>query len=321
MTTARTAVLGRVRDALALAPTPDTTIPRDYRTGRTLPDDERLALFTDRLVDYKAQVHTCTATRTAEVIAQVLDGLGARRIGVPAGLDEQWLGVYDGDVQQDSAGIPAPRLDALDGVVTASAVGCAETGTIFLDGSPDQGRRALSLVPDLHVCGRSVGRRGGGAGGGRAIGAGAPDDADQRTVGHVGHRAGAGRRGTRSAYAGGRDPRRRVGASAGRPGGRPADRTVSGARPSAVRSRYGSSTRRRPSRPRAVDLADRQVVARAARLRSAVAAAAGAERACQRQGGDRGEHGSTALSTRHGCLPRLLIQETGNPDRLIGTGQ
>ncbi|MEV0494534.1 LutC/YkgG family protein [Streptomyces atratus] len=152
MTTARATVLGRVRDALALAPTPDTTIPRDYRTGRTLPDDERLALFTDRLVDYKAQVHTCTAARTAEVIAEVLDGLGARRIGVPAGLDEQWLGAYDGDVQQDSAGIPAPRLDALDGVVTASAVGCAETGTIFLDGSPDQGRRALSLVPDLHVC-------------------------------------------------------------------------------------------------------------------------------------------------------------------------
>ncbi|MFB6778287.1 lactate utilization protein C [Streptomyces sp. NPDC056352] len=152
MTTARETVLGRVRDALALAPTPDTTIPRGYRTGRTLPDDERLALFTDRLVDYKAKVHTCTAARTAEVIAQVLDGLGARRIGVPAGLDEQWLGAYDGDVQQDSADIPAPRLDALDGVVTASAVGCAETGTIFLDGSPDQGRRALSLVPDLHVC-------------------------------------------------------------------------------------------------------------------------------------------------------------------------
>ncbi|MEW2486455.1 LUD domain-containing protein [Streptomyces sp. NPDC048411] len=152
MTTARATVLGRVRDALSLAPTPDTTIPRDYRTGRTLPDDERLALFTDRLVDYKAQVHTCTATRTAEVIAEVLDGLGARSIGVPAGLDEQWLGAYDGDVQPDSAGIPAPRLDALDAVVTASAVGCAETGTIFLDGSPDQGRRALSLVPDLHVC-------------------------------------------------------------------------------------------------------------------------------------------------------------------------
>ncbi|MFF1836531.1 lactate utilization protein C [Streptomyces sp. NPDC058231] len=152
MTTARETVLGRVRDALALAPAPVTAVPRGYRTGRTLPDDERLALFTDRLVDYRAQVHTCTAARTAEVIAQVLGELGARRIGVPGGLDAQWLGAYDGEVQEDSAGIPAPGLDALDAVVTASAVGCAETGTIFLDGSPGQGRRALSLVPDLHVC-------------------------------------------------------------------------------------------------------------------------------------------------------------------------
>lgn len=152
MTTARETVLGRVRDALALAPAADTPIPRGYRTGRTLPDEERLALFTDRLVDYKAQVHPCTADRTAEVVAQVLRERGARRIGVPAGLDPQWLTTYDGEVQQDSADIPAPRLDALDGVVTASAVSCAETGTIFLDGSPEQGRRALSLVPDLHVC-------------------------------------------------------------------------------------------------------------------------------------------------------------------------
>ncbi|MFJ2416010.1 LutC/YkgG family protein [Streptomyces brevispora] len=152
MTTARETVLGRVRDALALAPATDTPVPRAYRTGRTLPDAERLALFTDRLVDYKAQVHPCTADRTAEVVAAVLRDRGARRIGVPAGLDPRWLTAYDGEVRQDSADIPAPRLDALDGVVTASAVGCAETGTIFLDGSPDQGRRALSLVPDLHVC-------------------------------------------------------------------------------------------------------------------------------------------------------------------------
>ncbi|MEE4496435.1 LutC/YkgG family protein [Streptomyces sp. BE230] len=152
MTTARETVLGRVRDALALAPAADTPIPRAYRTGRTLPDAERLALFTDRLIDYKAQVHPCTADRTAEVVAEVLRERGAGRIGVPAGLDPQWLTSYDGEVQQDSADIPAPRLDSLDGVVTASAVSCAETGTIFLDGSPDQGRRALSLVPDLHVC-------------------------------------------------------------------------------------------------------------------------------------------------------------------------
>ncbi|TXS43653.1 LutC/YkgG family protein [Streptomyces sp. OR43] len=152
MTTARETVLGRVRDALALAPAAGTPVPRAYRTGRTLPDEERLSLFTDRLVDYKAQVHPCTADRTAEVVAEVLRQRGARRIGVPTGLDPQWLTAYDGEVRQDSADIPAPRLDSLDGVVTASAVSCAETGTIFLDGSPGQGRRALSLVPDLHVC-------------------------------------------------------------------------------------------------------------------------------------------------------------------------
>lgn len=152
MTNARETVLGRIKDALSLAPTPDVAVPRAYRTGRTLPDDERLALFTDRLVDYKATVHTCTADRTAERVAEVLRERGARRIGVPAGLDARWLEAFDGEVQQDSADIPAPGLDTLDGVVTASAVSCAETGTIFLDGSPDQGRRALSLVPDLHVC-------------------------------------------------------------------------------------------------------------------------------------------------------------------------
>ncbi|MER6500429.1 LUD domain-containing protein [Streptomyces sp. NPDC001455] len=152
MTSARETVLGRIRDALTLAPVQGTPVDRAYRTGRTLPDDERLALFTDRLVDYKAEVRTCTADRTAATVAEVLGEHDARRIGVPAGLDPSWLGTYDGEVRVDSADLPAPRLDALDGVVTASAAGCAETGTIFLDGSPDQGRRALSLVPDLHVC-------------------------------------------------------------------------------------------------------------------------------------------------------------------------
>jgi L-lactate dehydrogenase complex protein LldG len=150
--TARETVLGRIRDALAIASTPGAEVPREYRTGRTLADDERLELLTDRLVDYKAQVHACTGDRTAEAIAAILREHGARRIGVPDGLDEQWLTAYDGEIQRDSADIPAPSLDALDGVVTASTVSCAETGTIFLDGSPDQGRRALSLVPDLHVC-------------------------------------------------------------------------------------------------------------------------------------------------------------------------
>lgn len=151
--TARETVLRRVQDALARSDRPEVTVPRAYRTGRALPDGERLALFTDRLVDYKAQVRTCTAAATATVIAEALRAHGARRIGVPPGLDPAWLDGWDGEVHTDSPDVPAPRLDALDGVVTASAVSCAETGTIFLDGAAaDQGRRALTLVPDLHVC-------------------------------------------------------------------------------------------------------------------------------------------------------------------------
>ncbi|MGW1837807.1 LutC/YkgG family protein [Streptomyces sp. BBFR2] len=151
-TTARETVLGRIRDALALAPAPETDVPRAYRTGRTLPDADRLALFTDRLVDYRAEVHPCTAEETAATVAAVLAARGARLVGVPAGLDRAWLAAYDGEVREDDPAVPPPALDALDGVVTASAVSCAETGTIFLDGSPGQGRRALTLVPDLHVC-------------------------------------------------------------------------------------------------------------------------------------------------------------------------
>jgi L-lactate dehydrogenase complex protein LldG len=85
-------------------------------------------------------------------MAEVPRARGARKTVVPPGLDPAWPDGYDGEIRTDSPDLPAPRLDALAGVVAASAVGCAETGTIFLDGAPaDQGRRALTLVPDLHV--------------------------------------------------------------------------------------------------------------------------------------------------------------------------
>ncbi|MEU2654466.1 LUD domain-containing protein [Streptomyces sp. NPDC007325] len=149
---ARETVLGRVRDALALAPRSAVTVPRDYRRGRELPDAERLALLVDRLVDYKARVRTCTVAETSATLAELLTDLGARRVGVPSGLDRAWLAAWTGELVEDRPDAPAPSLADLDAVVTASAVTCAETGTIFLDGSPDQGRRALTLVPDVHVC-------------------------------------------------------------------------------------------------------------------------------------------------------------------------
>lgn len=148
----RDVIMGRVRDALTLAPPKTVVVPRAYRTGRTMPGADRVELLVDRLVDYKAVVHRSTVAELPDVLARVLTEVGARRVGVPAGLDDSWLSRFDGVVVVDSPTVPAPQLGDLDGVVTASAVSCAETGTIFLDGSPDQGRRALTLVPDLHVC-------------------------------------------------------------------------------------------------------------------------------------------------------------------------
>ena len=87
---------------------------------------------------------------------------GARRVVVPPGLDLPGLGdpgpgdpgpgVLDGVELITDDGLSAQELDQIDGVITRAAVAIAETGTIVLDAGPGQGRRALSLIPDYHLC-------------------------------------------------------------------------------------------------------------------------------------------------------------------------
>lgn len=138
---AREEILGRVRAATAgaLAPAQPVVVP-----GRTT--DDPVALFVERVTDYRAHVQRCPAD---EVAAHVAEVVGGGRVAVPAG-----LGIEVANSVTEDAGAPlsAAELDALDGVVTLATVGIAETGTIVLDHGPGQGRRALSLVPDLHVC-------------------------------------------------------------------------------------------------------------------------------------------------------------------------
>ena len=112
-----------------------------------------VALLVDRLVDYRATVHRCTAAGLAATIAEVL--AGTRLLVVPPGLPQPWLTAYDGPVARDGdpqplsvADLDAPGVTAL----TGCAVAIAETGTLILDAGPEQGRRALTLVPDRHVC-------------------------------------------------------------------------------------------------------------------------------------------------------------------------
>lgn len=160
---AREEIMGRVRAALSdvtASGGPVTTVEREYRTTGPLAvgSEEAVEMLVDRLVDYRATVHHAVDdAAVAQVVAEIVAGLpGARSVVVPAGLERSWLAALPGAVTvlEDSREQPmtALQLDEVDAVVTASRVSVADTGTIVLDGEPDQGRRAVTLVPDVHVC-------------------------------------------------------------------------------------------------------------------------------------------------------------------------
>jgi L-lactate dehydrogenase complex protein LldG len=147
---AREAVLDRIREALADRPAA-VPIPRDYEAS--MPASVDLATrFVDRVDDYRATVQRATADELAGVIASTLAAHQARRIAVPAGVPAAWLAASEAERVPDDPPLSHAELDGLDGTVTGCAVAIAETGTIVLDAGPDQGRRVLSLLPDLHVC-------------------------------------------------------------------------------------------------------------------------------------------------------------------------
>ncbi len=147
---ARRAVLDRIRDALADRPEP-VVVARDYE--RSLPVEiDLLALFSERVDDYRATVRRVTAAALPGALAGALAERRARRVVIPDGISAAWLAAAECEQVADDPVLSHTELDALDGVVTSCAVAIAETGTIVLDGGPGQGRRALSLLPDLHVC-------------------------------------------------------------------------------------------------------------------------------------------------------------------------
>ena len=121
-----------------------------YRTRGELDGGRLLDLLAERIADYRAVVRRARPDQLGEAVGAALTGRGARRVVVPDGLELPALpaGI---EVIADN-GLSARDLDALDGVITGAAVAIAETGTIILDGSADQGRRVITLVPDYHLC-------------------------------------------------------------------------------------------------------------------------------------------------------------------------
>jgi L-lactate dehydrogenase complex protein LldG len=170
--TAREEVLARIRSALGPdagfasasgpgsapgraagsgpAPAAGAAVDAGYRTHGDLAPAELLDLLAERVADYKAVVRRASPAGLGGAVGAALTERGARRVVVPAGLI---LPAWPAGVEAvEDDGLSATDLDGLDGVVTGAAVAIAETGTIVLDGSAGQGGRAITLVPDYHLC-------------------------------------------------------------------------------------------------------------------------------------------------------------------------
>ncbi|MGE2714026.1 LutC/YkgG family protein [Mycolicibacterium litorale] len=146
MADAKDVVLNRIRQALAGAPPAAVAVPRDYDRA-PLHGDGDVARFAETVGEYRARVRPVVGA-VAPVVATLVPRGG--RVAVPADIPGDWV---DGlDAVRDAPPLSNAELDEVDAVVTGCAVGIAATGTIVLDAGFAQGRRALTLIPDHHIC-------------------------------------------------------------------------------------------------------------------------------------------------------------------------
>ena len=154
MSQARAEILARIRGALADRPAVAEvawTYGKAVGTGGL----DAVERFVERVADYRARVDRVDRDNTAAAIAAALRVAGAERVVADAVVRTAWPGGARWIV--DDA-LSADDLDRVDAVVTTATVAIANTGTIILDHGAGQGRRALSLVPDVHVCVVDVGQ-------------------------------------------------------------------------------------------------------------------------------------------------------------------
>jgi len=143
VSSAKEDILARVRGALGPAPAVPE-VPRAYRAAGTLATEGIVDVFCEHVAEYRATVHRIAAAELSQTVRAILGD--AQRVGVPAAFPDIGIAAIE------DAGLTVAELDTLDAVVTGSALAIADTGTIVLDSGPRSGRRALTLVPDHHVC-------------------------------------------------------------------------------------------------------------------------------------------------------------------------
>jgi L-lactate dehydrogenase complex protein LldG len=149
--TPREEVLDRIRAALAADSGTDVPVPRQYLRRHT--DGDLTGLFADRLSDYRATVSRSRAAEVPATIAAAVASLGVTDVVVAPGFPAEWLPASASAAwRTDDPPLSPAELDVCGAALTTSAAAIALTGTIVLDAGPGQGRRALSLVPDVHLC-------------------------------------------------------------------------------------------------------------------------------------------------------------------------
>ncbi len=146
----RERLLASVREAVEGAVPPE--VRRTYDRRLDLDCEALIQLFVERVADYRAEVRLIAESELAGTIGSVLAEYRAASVVVPADLDAGWLTTVTCAVVRDDPSLSHHELDEISAVVTASAVSVALTGTVVLDAAVGQGRRVISLIPDLHVC-------------------------------------------------------------------------------------------------------------------------------------------------------------------------
>jgi L-lactate dehydrogenase complex protein LldG len=151
---ARDELIGRIRGAIGSRP-PDraadyAAIPRSYRDAGALDRAACIDLFADRLEHYQVGVKRCSDVDLAAAISRTLAARGAGRIIIPRDVPGRWLS--PGIEYRVDDRLSYDDLDRSDGVLTGCTIAIAVTGTIVLRHGVAEGRRALTLIPDYHLC-------------------------------------------------------------------------------------------------------------------------------------------------------------------------
>jgi len=140
---------GRHQGSTAGGPPAAVVIPRDY-DREPLSGAGDVERFVETVSEYQAQVLRIAGASVAATITSLIPPGG--RVVVPADLSPEWIAGIDALTDDPGDPLPTNDLEQADAVVTGCALAIAATGTIVLDSGANQGRRALTLVPDHHIC-------------------------------------------------------------------------------------------------------------------------------------------------------------------------